>query len=192
MGCAGHSGEHLLRGSFEEEWQLYINHVALPVDDVDRARRFYVDWFDAAVIPSPRFPVPVAWILLGKVQVHLVQHSGPASHAYHFAVSVEDKARFEALYRRAEQEGLLDRETFPNHIYELPNGNVQMWMRDCADNIVEVDYPDAAELSPDIVADMKRWADENEQSPTNRSSSLFRPEQVGLALDSTVWTEAAR
>ena len=169
---------------------MYINHVALPVDDVDRASRFYVDWFGATVIPSPRFPVPVAWLLLGKVQVHLVQHPGPASSAYHFAVAIEDKARFEALYWRAEREGLLDRETFPNHIYELPNGNVQMWMRDSAGNIIEVDHPDADDLSPEIVAVMKRWADDNEQSPWNRSSSLFMPEQAGLAPEPT--TGAAR
>jgi catechol 2,3-dioxygenase-like lactoylglutathione lyase family enzyme len=161
---------------------MYINHVALPVDDVDRASEFYVDWFGATVIPSPRFPVPVAWILLGKVQVHLVQHPGPASPAYHFAVAVEDTAAFEALYRRAEREGLLDRETFPHPIFELPGGDVQMWMRDSAGNIVEVDHPNAGELSPEIVAGMRRWADQNEQSAWNRSASLFMPEQSGLAL----------
>ena len=59
----------------------YINHVAVPVDDVDRAVDFYQDWFSAKVVPSPRFPVPVAWLLLGKVQVHLVQHPDRASVA---------------------------------------------------------------------------------------------------------------
>jgi catechol 2,3-dioxygenase-like lactoylglutathione lyase family enzyme len=167
---------------------VYINHVALPVDDVDRASGFYVDWFDATVIPSPRFPVPVAWILLGKVQVHLVQHPGPPSPAYHFAVAVEDKVRFEALYRRAEQEGLLDRETFPHHIFELPGGEVQMWMRDDAGNVIEVDHPDVADLSPEIAAVVRRWADDNEQSPWNRRSSLFLPEQAGLALEPTTGT----
>jgi len=176
--------------ALKEEWRVYINHVALPVDDVDRASAFYVDWFGAIVIASPRFAVPVAWILLGKVQVHLVQHPGPASPAYHFAVAVEDTAAFEALYRRAEREGLLDRETFPHPIFELPGGNVQMWMRDSVGNVVEVDHPNAAELSPDIVAGMRRWADENEQSAWNRSASLFMPEQSGLALGTTA--EASR
>ncbi|RFS84795.1 VOC family protein [Actinomadura spongiicola] len=162
---------------------MYINHVALPVDEVDRASDFYVDWFGARVIPSPRFPVPVAWLLLGKVQVHLVRHPGPTSPAYHFAVAVEDTAAFEALYRRADREGRLDRETFPHHIYELPRGDVQMWMRDSDDNIIEVDHPSAAVLSAGIASVLKRWADDKEQGPWNRRASLFMPEQAGLALE---------
>jgi Lactoylglutathione lyase and related lyases len=162
---------------------VYINHVALPVDDVDRASEFYVDWFGARVIPSPRFPVPVAWILLGKVQVHLVQHPGPASRAYHFAVAVEDAAQFEALYHRADRAGLLDRETFPHHIYELPNGDVQTWLRDPWGNVVEVDHPSIADLSPEVAAQARRWAEDDELTDWNRRASLFRPEQAGLALE---------
>lgn len=169
---------------------MYINHVALPVDDVGRASDFYVDWFGATVVASPRFSVPVAWILLGKVQVHLVQHPGPASPAYHVAVAVDDTAAFEALYRRAEREDLLDRETFPHPIFELPGGDVQMWMRDSSGNIVEVDHPDATALAPDIACGIRRWADLAEQSGWNRSASLFMPQQAGLALD--LPAEAAR
>jgi len=88
-------------------------------------------------------------------------------------------------YRRAEDEDLLERETFPNPIYELPNGNVQMWLRDASNNLVEVDYADARDLAPDIVAAMKRWADEHEQSEWNRRATLFMPEQAGLRLDAT-------
>jgi catechol 2,3-dioxygenase-like lactoylglutathione lyase family enzyme len=164
-----------------KESPAYINHVAVPVDDVDRAAAFYVDWFDATVVPSPRFPVPVTWLLLGKVQVHLVQHPGPASRAYHFAVAIEDRERFEAVYRRADEEGLLERETFPNPIYQLPNGNVQMWLRDASGNLIEVDYHDAQELSADITAALKRWSDDNEQSEWNLRSTLYMPEQTGLA-----------
>src|SRR5438552_2769332 len=76
----------------------YVNHVAVPVDDVDQAVAFYQDWFDARVVPSPRFPVPVAWVLLGKVQLHLVQHPGQPSVAYHFSVAFEHREQFEALY----------------------------------------------------------------------------------------------
>jgi catechol 2,3-dioxygenase-like lactoylglutathione lyase family enzyme len=166
---------------------VYVNHVAVPVDDVDRAVGFYVDWFGATVVPSPRFPVPAAWILLGKVQVHLVQHPGPPSRAYHFAVTIEDREQFESTYRRADREGLLERETFPNPIYQLPNGNVQMWLRDASDNLVEVDYADVNDLSPDIVAVMKRWSDDNEQSEWNLSSSLFMPQQAGLAPEPKGW-----
>jgi len=161
----------------------YINHVAIPVDDVDQASAFYEDWFGARVVPSPRFSVPVAWVLLGKVQVHLVQHPGRPSTAYHFAVAVEERARFEALYWRAEREDAFDRVTFHHHIYEMPSGGVQMWIRDVSSNIVEINYQDIDDLDPRIVAARKRWADYHEQSEWNTSSSLFMPEQAGLALE---------
>jgi hypothetical protein len=70
----------------------YVNRVAVPVDDVDRAAAFYEDWFDA-----------------------------------------------------------------------------------------RVDYPDVNDLDPEITAVIERWADVNEQSEWNKSSSLFMPEQAGLA-----------
>ena len=166
----------------------FINHVALPVDDVDRASAFYVDWFGARVIPSPKFPVPVAWLLLGKIQVHLVQHdpagdmAGVPSTAYHFAVAIDDKAAFEELYDRAEREGALDTTTFPHHIFELPGGDVQLWIRDSSGNVIEVDYPDVADLDPRIAAQARRWTEDAELSDFNRQASLFRSDQAGIAL----------
>lgn len=159
----------------------YINHVAVPVDDIDRAVTFYQDWFDAKVVPSPRFPVPVAWLLLGKVQVHLVQHPDQPSPAYHFSVAFESREQFEALYWRAGREGQLDRETFQHHLYELPEGAVQLYIRDVSGNIIECVYPDISALSSEIADARLLWADLNEQSPWNNSSSLFMPEQAGLA-----------
>jgi extradiol dioxygenase family protein len=161
----------------------YVNHLAVPVEDVDRASGFYQDWFGARVVPSPRFPVPVAWLLLGKVQVHLVQHSSPASPAYHFGVAIESREQFEALYWRADREGHMDHATFPNHIYEMPGGAVQMYIRDASGNIIECNYRAMSELAPEIVAASKRWSDDNEQSDWNNSSTLFMPEQVGLEAD---------
>jgi catechol 2,3-dioxygenase-like lactoylglutathione lyase family enzyme len=167
----------------------FINHVALPVDDVDRASAFYVDWFGARPIPSPKFRVPVAWLLLGKIQVHLVQHEasqaepGIPSTAYHFAVAIDDKTTFEELYGRAEREGAFDTSTFQHHIFTLPGGDVQLWVRDPSGNLIEVDYPDVADLDPRIAAATRRWVEDHELSDVNRQASLFRPDQAGIALD---------
>ena len=167
----------------------YINHVALPVDDVDRASAFYVDWFDARVIPSPKFPVPVQWLLLGKIQIHLVEHAPQetdedarvGSTAYHFAVAIDDRDRFEFLYDRAQREGAFDTETFPNHIYQLPGGDVQLWIRDTSGNVIEVDYPNGEDLAPRIAHTAQRWVADDELTGWNRQASLFRPEQAGIA-----------
>ena len=159
----------------------YVNHVAVPVEDVDRASAFYQDWFGARVVPSPNFPVPVAWLLMGKVQLHLVEHPSQPSSAYHFGVAIEGREQFEALYWRADREGHMDRSTFPNHLYEMPDGAVQMYIRDTSGNVIECNYRTMSELSPQIVAASKRWSDDNEQSKWNNSSTLYMPEQAGLA-----------
>lgn len=158
----------------------YINHLAVPVDDVDRATAFYEDWFDAKVVPSPKFAMPVAWVLLGKVQVHLVLRAGQTCEAYHFAVTVESREQFEALYWRADREGTFDRETFGHHLFERLDGVVQVYLRDPSGNIVECNYPDLDDLDPQIVAVLRRWSDDNEQSEWNNSPSLVTSERIGV------------
>ncbi len=158
----------------------YVNHLAVPVNDVERASAFYEDWFDAKVVPSPKFTIPVAWVLLGAVQIHLVLRHGDSSPAYHFAVTVESREQFEALYRRADREGNFDRETFQHHICERLDGMVQMYVRDPSGNIVECNYPDLDDLDPEIVAAIKRWVDYNEHSEWNDTSSPLVSAQFGL------------
>ena len=52
---------------------LGIHHVALVVDDLDAARRFYVDQLGLAVNPSrPEFGVPGLWLDAGGEQIHLI------------------------------------------------------------------------------------------------------------------------
>jgi catechol-2,3-dioxygenase len=147
--------------------------LAVPVDDVGRAAAFYEDWFGARIVPSPRFAIPVAWVLLDDVQLHLVQRPGEVASAYHFGLAIENRERFEALYWRAMREGIVDRETFHHHLYEASGGALQLYLRDPAGNVVECDYPDVTDLDPTIAEVRWRWADLSEQSAWNRSASLF-------------------
>jgi catechol-2,3-dioxygenase len=155
----------------------YVNHLAVPVDDVDRATAFYEDWFDAQIVPSPRFPVPVSWVVLGGVQLHLVLRPGQVDEAYHFGIAIERREQFEALYRRATREDMFERGAFDHYIYEAPGRVVQLYLRDPSGNIVECDYADVADLDPEIAADCRRWADLNEQSAWNQRASVFASEQ---------------
>jgi catechol 2,3-dioxygenase-like lactoylglutathione lyase family enzyme len=150
-----------------------LNHLAVPVDDLERATTFYADLFDAQVVPSPRFPVPVAWVVLGSVQLHLVERPGSTTTAYHFGVTIEDRDRFEELYHRAGRDGLYEREAMDHHLYEAPGGVVQLYLRDPSGNLVECDYPDVADLDARIAAQIRRWADLNDQSSWNASASVF-------------------
>lgn len=155
-----------------------INHLAVPVDDVDQATAFYEDWFDAQVVPSPPFTVPVAWVLLGEVQLHLVTRPGLASEGYHFSLAIEDRDQFEALYRRATEEGVSDSETFQHHLYQTKAGVVQLYLRDPSGNIVECDYARVEDLNPAIAALVKRWSDDDAPPEPTRSAPSSIPEPV--------------
>jgi lactoylglutathione lyase len=68
---------------------------------------------------------------------------------HHFGLNVDD---FEAVYWRACRHGLLDDDTFFSPMYELPDGSAQMYVRDPADNLVEIGWPDARTLDPRVRA----------------------------------------
>jgi hypothetical protein len=48
-----------------------------------------------------------------------------------------------------------------------------MYLRDPANNLIEVDYPSIKELAPDVRADMKRLSEGRPQDTENLKASLF-------------------
>ena len=117
---------------------LRINHVSIKADDLEESARFYEDLFGMERIPTPKFPDgPVLWLRLGDQQLHLFERDTPAPMYHHLAFDVDD---FEAVYRKARELGLLDAETWGDQIREHPAGWVQMYLRDPAGNLVEIDW----------------------------------------------------
>jgi len=70
--------------------------VALPVSDLERSRRFYLEVLGLEEIPRPPFDFPGAWFAVGSggQQLHLIVHTDPtfrtgkklAPRDVHFAV----------------------------------------------------------------------------------------------------------
>ena len=76
-----------------------LHHVALPISNLERSRRFYRETLGAAEIDRPSaFDFPGAWFALGDGQLHLIERSGGTlrvdrpldSRDVHFAVRVDD------------------------------------------------------------------------------------------------------
>ncbi len=84
--------------------------------------------------------------------LHLFQREDAESPRYHHvALDVDD---FEAAYKTAKQRGLLDHETWQRPLRVHPSGWVQMYIRDPAGNLVEIDWPDVATLDPELAAEL--------------------------------------
>jgi hypothetical protein len=141
---------------------------------MEESLRFYTELFGMERLPSPNFSGHVEWLRLGEQQVHLFASDGPAPRGHHFAVDVDD---FEAVYLKAKELGLLDDGTFGASVRELPRGAVQMYIRDPAGNLVEVDWPDVSSLDGSVVTGISRLEDERPQTGEASRSTLYHAER---------------
>lgn len=130
-----------------------FTHVSVHAYDLDESARFYKELFGMEEIPAPDFPFPVRWLRVGDLQLHLFQSEESAPRAHHFGLDVDD---FEAAYEKARESGIVDGSDYFSHVYELPDGAVQLYVRDPAGNMVEVNWPDVSTLDRSIVTDVKK------------------------------------
>jgi lactoylglutathione lyase len=147
-----------------------FNHVSIPADDFEESARFYEELFGMERLPTPNFDVPVLWLTVGDQQLHLFRRGAGATPFHHFGLDVDD---FEAVYRKAEELGLLDPDAWGSQVRELPDGSVQMYLRDPAGNLVEVDWPDASTLDRSVVTNLGRLADERPQTGDAARATLY-------------------
>jgi catechol 2,3-dioxygenase-like lactoylglutathione lyase family enzyme len=147
-----------------------LNHVSISARDLEESARFYEEVFGLERLPTPTFSVPVVWLRLGDRQLHLFQQrEGETPQFHHIGLEVDD---FEAFYLRLEELGIRDPAWFSS-IYELPSGEVQMYLRDPGGNLVEIDWPDARTLDRTIVSDLRKLADDQPQAAGAERASLF-------------------
>jgi catechol 2,3-dioxygenase-like lactoylglutathione lyase family enzyme len=148
----------------------YINHISIGARDLDESARFYSEVFGAEKIDTPNFGYPVQWLRLGDLQLHLFKRDAKASTYHHFAIAVDD---FDAVFRATRERKVHDRNTQGHHLFELPSGQVQLYIRDPGGNLVEVNCADARTLSDEIRGEMVRHADRHPQDESNRRAALY-------------------
>jgi lactoylglutathione lyase len=132
-----------------------FTHVSVHAHDLDESVRFYKDLFGMEEIPAPGFPFPVRWLRVGDLQLHLFQSEDPAPQGHHFGIEVDD---FEATYEKVGEMGAQIEEGYFSNVYELPDGAVQIYVRDPAGNMVEVNWPDVSTLDRSVIGDIEKVA----------------------------------
>jgi catechol 2,3-dioxygenase-like lactoylglutathione lyase family enzyme len=149
-----------------------FTHVSIHAYDLEESARFYVETFGMERVPSPDFNRPVEWLQLGDQQLHLFLSENPAPRYHHIGLDVDD---FEAAYRIASERGLFDADAFGASVRELLDGTMQMYLRDPAGNLVEVNWPDASTIDRSVVTGIVHIEDERPQSEEARRATLYGP-----------------
>jgi YD repeat-containing protein len=148
-----------------------INHVSIVADDLEESARFYEDLFGMERLPTAKFPQPVLWLRLGEQQLHLfTSDEDPPTPRQHLGIDVAD---FDAVYAKAKERGILDTRAFGSPLRSHPAGWVQLYVRDPAGNLVEIDWPDLTTLAPETRADVFPLEESIEQAGTAAVATLY-------------------
>ncbi len=149
---------------------MRINHVSINAQNLQESVDFYVDLLGAEPIATPNFGIPVQWLAFGPTQLHLFERDlTPTSH-HHFGITVDD---LEPVYRAAERRKAFDDIAFRNRLVELPGDVVQLYLRDPAGNLLEIDSPGADRLPEDMRALLKGLWEFNPQSDEQMRGRLY-------------------
>lgn len=152
---------------------LRINHVSINARDLGRSVAFYEELLGAERLTTPNFGLPVQWLALGETQLHVFEKDlEPTSH-HHLGISVDD---LEPAYRAAERWDAFDDEAFGNRLVELPGDVVQLYVRDPAGNLVELDFAGADRLPERLRSRLKGLWEFNEQGDAEMAARLFVPD----------------
>jgi len=148
-----------------------INHVSVNATDLDESIDFYVELLGAQPIATPNFGMPVQWLALGHTQLHLfVREEAQASGYHHLGITVDE---LEPVYRVAERRDAFERHAFGSHLIELPGDVVQLYVRDPAGNLVEIDCAGVERLPQELRAQVRRLVETHPQSDEQASGRLF-------------------
>jgi catechol 2,3-dioxygenase-like lactoylglutathione lyase family enzyme len=150
-----------------------INHVSVNALDLKRSTDFYAELLGAEPIATPNFGIPVQWLALGRTQLHLFEADLTPPTYHHLGITVDD---LEPVYRAAERWDAFDDQAFRNRLVELPGDVVQLYVRDPAGNLVEVDHHGVDRLPDDIRSRLKGLWEFNPQDAEQMSARRFVPE----------------
>ena len=145
-----------------------INHVSISARDLDESTRFYEGVLGMERIPTPMFATPVQWLRCGDLQLHLfLDETGNAPARHHLGLTVDD---FDAAFRAVSE---WTSSEWGNDLVELPSGQVQLYFRDPADNLIELNWPDASSIDRSKYPSLRRLVDVVPQTTESLQAVLY-------------------
>lgn len=127
-----------------------INHVALVVSNLEAACHFYEKELGLEAIPAFLFDYPTAFFKINETQqLHLTEWNDTYSFRGHVCMQVDD---INAIFWRMKALGVID--TAPwGKVRTLPDGPLQMFVRDPSGNLVELSCKPGTPIDPKILDD---------------------------------------
>jgi len=129
---------------------IAINHVTVIVDDLAAACRFYSEELGLELLPAFDLDFPVQFFRINDhQQLHVTEWDDTPSFRGHICLQVDD---FTAVFTRMKELGAID--TAPwGLVRRLPDGAMQMFVRDPAGNLLEINCPESTKVDEAIFSD---------------------------------------
>jgi len=145
-----------------------INHVSIAARNLEESTRFYVEVFGMERIATPIFATRVQWLRCGDLQLHLfLDEQGEAPARHHIGLTVDDfDAAYEAVAAWTDAE-------WGSDLVELPSGQIQLYFRDPADNLIELNWPDSSTLDRAKYPQLRRLVDVVPQTDESLEAVLY-------------------
>ncbi|MGM0944548.1 MAG: VOC family protein [Bacteroidota bacterium] len=129
---------------------ININHVALVVSNLEEACEFYEKELGMEAIPAFLFDYPTAFFKINEdQQLHLTEWEDTYSFRGHLCLQVDD---INTIYWRMKELGVIDVKPW-GHVRQLPDGPIQMFVRDPSGNLIELSSAPDAKIDPKIFED---------------------------------------
>ena len=127
-----------------------INHVTLIVDNLEKAAQFYEEELGLEPLAAFVFDYPTAFFkITDDQQLHLSEWEDKISFRGHICIKVDD---FSSYFYRFKELDIIDIKPW-GKVRQLPDGAMQMFIRDPSGNLIELSSHPSEKADPKIFED---------------------------------------
>ena len=127
-----------------------IRHVTMIVDHLETACDFYENELGLERLPTFDLDFPAQFFKINdEQQLHVTEWQDTSSFRGHLCLEIDD---FNSAFRRMKELGAIDTSPWGN-VRRLPDGSMQMFVRDPAGNLVELSCPKNVAVDEEIFTD---------------------------------------